>query len=183
VNDKEKLEYVMKELFEGSNLLFVSVRTLYKEKYGNNERKIYYPIAVLVLCFCFLDFLRRFDYIFKHGKDGNENKDNKSRYISLLNRLIINNDKYKEYNYSFKAEDLYEIRSGLVHSFGLKYIYGNGKKFISFIGGDFAEKREIVEKLRRRTKVKNPSVEEVYIITFKSFLEIIKDGLRKMLND
>lgn len=183
VSDKEKLEYVIKELFEGLDLLFVSIRTLYKEEGVKNKRKLYYPIAVLLLCFCFLDFLRRFDYIFKHGKDGNENKENRDKYINLLNRFIINNNKYREYNYSFKAEDLYEIRSDLVHSFGLKYIYGDGKKFISFIGGDFAEKKEAVEKLKIRTKIKHPSVEEVHIITIKYFLEIIKDGLKKMLNE
>ncbi len=175
-----KLRFITEQLIEANNLLFNSIKTLYKED-DKNSGKLYHPISVMLLSFCFIDCLRRLNYIFENGKDGKENFNNKINYEDFLNRFIINNDKYNQYNYSFDANSLYQIRNDLVHSFGLKRIYNND--IFNFVGGDLFESKKNVEDLNILGKLNNPLARNIHTITFKSFLEIIKEGMMKMLRE
>ena len=58
ITEEEKLKYIADELYEAYKTLFVAVRTLLKEETTNFDNKIYYLTPVLLLCFCFIDFLR-----------------------------------------------------------------------------------------------------------------------------
>lgn len=164
----EKLKFVIGEMNERLKALFKLTKILYKEE-SQKDGRIYYPIAVLLLNFCFMDFLRRYDYILINGKDGYENSANKKKYIKFLDKFIINNDKYKEYKYSFTAEQLYEIRCDLVHSFGLKSLYQ--KESFTFVGGTGVD--NIIKKLK--------PIYKMNILKMTDFQEIIKSGIKKML--
>ena len=176
----DKLDFIVKELLEANNLLFVSVNTLYKEEVRDDE-KTYYPIIVLLLCFCFIDALRRFNYIFNNGKNGNENNNNAINYKKFLSQFLINNKEYKKYCYCFSADNLYEIRNDLVHSFSIRENYDND--FFSFVGGNFFENKKAIIELEEICKKKHPSARKNHIITLKSFLEIIKQGMLDMFEE
>lgn len=181
ITEEEKLKYIVDELYEAYNTLFISVKTLQKEENSNLGNKAYYLTPVLLLCFCFIDFLRRFNYIFENGKDGKEDSNNAKNYKEFLNYFIINNEKYKEYNYSFVADDLYKIRNDLVHSFGTRHIYNN--IYFEFLDGFISQNKKSLETLKAVIKGEYSLVKKVYIIIPMQFLEIIKCGTKKMLKE
>lgn len=183
-NDNEKLQYIVKEVLEAHSLLFVSVKNLFKEEgqIEDGKIKLYYPLSTLLLTFCFLDFLRRIDYLFKHGKDGKENKQSRQNYVSFLKSFVIGNERYKKYDYSFTADNLYNVRNGLVHSFSLNYFYDDGQTQINFIGGTLGKKAEVLKKFTELSKAKNPMIPICHTIAIESLLEIAKESIKMMFD-
>jgi ABC-type sugar transport system permease subunit len=181
ITEEEKLKYIVDELYEAYNTLFVATGTLLKEETTNLDNKLYYLTPVLLLCFCFIDFLRRFNYIFENYKDGKEDFNNAKNYKEFLNYFIINNEKYKEYNCFFTADDLYKIRNDLIHSFGISHIYND--IHFEFLDGSIALDKEFLKVFESAIKEKYPLVKKVCIMTPRQFLEIIKCGIKKMLNE
>ena len=161
-----KLSFVVSELNERFGALLKLTSLLYKEDSENG--KLYHPVAVLLLTFCFIDFLKRFNHILILGKDGSENQDNKSNYINFLNKFVINNAKYDDCKCSFTAEQLYGMRCDLVHSLGVKSFYGGTQ--LSFVGGTDID--DIINYFR---------LDKAFLPKVSDLQEIIKYGMKLML--
>lgn len=173
---EQKLKYILDEVLEANSLLLVSIRTLYKEE--PKENKLYFPVSVLILCFCFLDFLKRVDYIMKNGKDGKEDKNNAKNYKNFLEEYIIGNCKYNEYKFSFTSDMIYDYRCELIHSFSIREGHAKDEIGITFIWGKLGEVGRIKRELEKKG-CKN----KVEVISAKKFLDIIKEGVHKMLRE
>jgi len=177
-NDEQKIKFILDKLLERNNILYWSFNRLFKKGSDEPENKAYYPVPVLLLCFCFLDFLRRFNYIWENGKDGRENKNHRTNYIDFLDQFIISNDRYTKYNYSFGAEDLYNIRNDLVHSFGLRET--SHRLCISFVDGLYFNNKEKLNNLEKELMNNSPELGGIHLIKIGQFIEIIKCGIQKM---
>jgi hypothetical protein len=181
-DEEKKIEYSVDKILEFHSILMWAINRLIKNNSDEPRGKAYYPIPSLILCFCFLDFLRRFDYIWKNGKDGKENQGNKINYTSFLKNFIIQNDEYNDKNYSFTADELYDIRCDLIHSFCLKDLYKNN--YISFVDGIFFNTEENLNNLKKIISTqKKINLQDVKIIKIYDFLNIIKTGIKKMFDE
>lgn len=178
---EEKIKFLLEKITDLHGILIWAINRLIKE--GNDEppEKTYYPVPSLLLCFCFLDFLKRFNYIWENGKNGQENCDNALNYKLFLNSFIIDNKEYIDKEYSFTAKDLYSVRTSLVHEFCLKEFYN--RNYISFVDGKLFEDRGKINEFRGIiSKQKKINLENIKIIIIRDFLLIIKCGIKKMFD-
>jgi hypothetical protein len=179
--EEVKMKFILDRLLEFHGVLVWAVSTLAGEEDNGPEDKIYYPVPSLLLIFCFLDFLKRFDYIWNYGKDGNENKDNCINYKKFLNDFIIGNEKYSEGRYTFNAGELYGIRCDLVHSFCLKEFYDGS--YIHFVDGTYFDEKSMNILRDGCSKEKRININKVKVIKIHDFLSIVKSGILGMIEN
>lgn len=181
-NDEEKLKFILNKLLERHAILLWAVKRLIEKKGDEPKGKAYYPVPSLVLCFCFLDFLRRFNYIWENGKDGGENENHRKNYTQFLDKFIINNDEYNKKEFSLTTDELYSTRNDLVHSFSLQELYRG--KYISFVDGTYFDTKEKINNCREIiSRAMNIAHQNIKLIKIHEFLEIIKSGIKKMFGE
>jgi len=180
IQDSNKIiKFIINRFIGKFDLLTKSINLLLQEKKDYSKtHKSYYPVPAMLLCCSLLDSLRRINYIWHNGKDGNENKDNGRQYKSFLDKYLIKNKQYQEFSYNFSSQILYEIRCDLVHSFGLKKYYKERNILLLISDLNISQKNKIKEIVKAKEKKKSWIIN---ILGPRDLIKLSKCAMEQML--